>query len=583
MMQTREFLVIAILAAPTLAAYTRDFKLNTYWGQSGDGDTLGQYCAVEGIDYITLAFVNNSPEHGDGTDYPGTNFASHCPAEVYVKGDRYSKLLRGCSFIVDDIKACQDLGKKVLLSIGGEYSAANDYSISSVEKGREFADFMFDAFGPFVDGYQGPRPFDKSETDHTCIDGFDFDIEYMFEDQEPYVAMAKRLRERIEHCDKDIILTAAPQCPLSDQYFQMRSMIQQVKFDKIWVQFYNNPSCDATDGGFNYNDWVHFIENTPNKDSELYVGLPASPLAATDGSGYVAPDAVQELICDYKQQPNFAGVMLWDANYAVENINSGKSYCESVADALRCGGCPDDLCVPSQPASSSIASSSTVIPQGSSRIISSSTVLTTTDTSSSLYPTPATSSEESNASSADDQSTNHTSVSPPPTSTSAPLIETAPTHPTTYATTGSTLSSKIPYAVTAIFPETVRISSAGSQIVDHSNNNDYKTLNLLPSDPALLITSPIHDAGPTTSSYTSPLACSAEANCTDVTIVRTVSVYPVAGTSSGSTAASAPARISSETIAVAGGRRPAVLWPGGVAVAFVLALGLDYLLDNLGA
>ncbi|KAI1487652.1 glycoside hydrolase superfamily [Biscogniauxia mediterranea] len=569
MMLTRVFLMIAILAVSALAAYTRDFKLNTYWGQSGYGDTLGQYCTLEGIDYVTLAFVNNSPEHGDGTDYPGTNFASHCAADVYVKGDRYSKLLRGCSSIVDDIKTCQDLGKKVLLSIGGVYTAANDYSISSVEKGQEFADFMFDAFGPFVDGYRGPRPFDKSETDHTCIDGFDFDIEYMFEDQEPYVAMAKRLRERIEHCDKDIILTAAPQCPLSDEYFQMKSMLQQVQFDKIWIQFYNNPSCDATSSELNYNDWVHFLEDTPNKDAELYVGLAASPLATTDGSGYVAPDAVQALICDHKKQLNFGGVMLWDANYAVENINSGKSYCESVAEALRCGGCPDDLCVPGQPGSSPIASASTSVPQASSPITGSSTSPTIGDTSRTLHPSP-TSSEENDAGSADDQGTSYASVpsTTTATSTSTPFPKTTPTHIAPHVPTETALSSRIPYAVTAIFPETVPISIIpGSQAVGqgHSDNTDYEGSSSTPGPDlptSRSTTRSIHDVeSTTTSSYTSRVACSSTgADCTDVTIVRTVPVYPVAGTSSSgsSTGTSAPtSRVPSqavfETVAVAGG------------------------------
>lgn len=124
--------------------------------------------------------MNNSPENGNGTGYPGTNFAAHCAAYVYENNDRDSKLLSGCSFIKDDIKTCHQLGKKVLLSIGGVYSATSNYSISSVTKGIEFADFMYNAFGPFKEGYTGPRPLDSSETDHASVDGFDFDIEIKF-------------------------------------------------------------------------------------------------------------------------------------------------------------------------------------------------------------------------------------------------------------------------------------------------------------------------------------------------------------------------------------------------------------------
>lgn len=140
---------------------------------------MAEYCASDSIDYVTLGFVNQSPEHGNGSDYPGTNFAAHCAAGVYYNNGAESQLLKDCDLIKADIKTCQGLGKKILLSIGGVYSDTSDYSLSSVTKGEEFADFLFDAFGPYQDGYEGPRPFDPSG-DHNTIDGFDFDIEVKF-------------------------------------------------------------------------------------------------------------------------------------------------------------------------------------------------------------------------------------------------------------------------------------------------------------------------------------------------------------------------------------------------------------------
>lgn len=141
---------------------------------------MGTHCESDSVDFVTLAFVNNSPANGNGTDYPGTNFAAHCAAEVYVNNDRNSKLLSSCYFIKDDIKKCQSLGKKVLLSIGGEYTTASDYSLGSVQEGIDFANFLYKAFGPYKSGYTGPRPFDPSSTVHTSVDGFDFDIEVKF-------------------------------------------------------------------------------------------------------------------------------------------------------------------------------------------------------------------------------------------------------------------------------------------------------------------------------------------------------------------------------------------------------------------
>lgn len=126
---------------------------------------------------MTLGFVTQSPEHGNG--YPGTNFAAHCASGVYYNNGQETQLLKDCDFIKADIKTCQSLGKKILLSIGGVWSEVNDYSLSSTTAGGDFADFLFDAFGPYQEGYDGPRPFDPTG-DHTSIDGFDFDIEVKF-------------------------------------------------------------------------------------------------------------------------------------------------------------------------------------------------------------------------------------------------------------------------------------------------------------------------------------------------------------------------------------------------------------------
>lgn len=279
-------LAAATAAAPGLAHYTKDsYKVNTYFGQAnnyaGDVDTLGQYCKSASIDYgrfntiqtskttclhiqVTLAFVNNSPEHGNG--YPGTNFGSHCSATVYTgPNNKPTKLQTECSFIRDDIKTCQSLGKKVYLSIGGEMTSSSNYEISSVKKGERFAQQMFDIFGPYSKNFKGPRPFGE-----LSVDGFDFDIEVKFDNQEPYIAMIKKLRCLIDDNKAGIILSAAPQCPLDDKYFQMNSILAQGRFDKIFIQFYNNPSCAATNLlKFNLNQWVQYLNDKPSKDAEL--------------------------------------------------------------------------------------------------------------------------------------------------------------------------------------------------------------------------------------------------------------------------------------------------------------------------
>ncbi|KAK0628714.1 glycoside hydrolase superfamily, partial [Bombardia bombarda] len=215
-----------------------------------------------------------------------------------------------------DILTCQSLGKKVLLSIGGVFNATSgsDYTVSTVTKGNEFANFLWGAFGPLKSTWTGPRPFDfGGET--VKFDGFDFDIEKNFSDQSGYVQVINRLRDlfALETTGKYLI-TGAPQCPQNDPYFDMKTMINQAVFDFLFIQFYNNPDCQASNAaGFNYNAWESYIKNTASKNAKLFIGLPGSP---DSGNGYLEPAAAAALLNSYKTKASFGGLMLWDVDTA---------------------------------------------------------------------------------------------------------------------------------------------------------------------------------------------------------------------------------------------------------------------------
>ncbi|KAF4994410.1 hypothetical protein FGRMN_5829 [Fusarium graminum] len=304
--------------------------LNGYWGQLGS-DPLKAYCDSR-PEYVTLSFVNQAPENTE-SGYPGTNFAGHCAAGTYEG----SSLLTECYAIMDGIPYCQERGVKVLLSIGGVYNEqGSNYKVSTDDKGVDFANFLHNAFGPYDPHWDGPRPFDKEDS-HPAVDGFDFDIEHDLPNG-PYIAMINEFRRLRE----DIIITGAPQCPTSAQYFVMSEMIKQAKFDALFIQFYNNPYCDAiadphTPGDrFNYEDWVSIIEDSDrSKNAKLYVGLPASRDAA--GSGYLEPEKMKDLVCAIKNDAHFGGISLWDLTRGASNQVDGKSYNEHVMDALLYG------------------------------------------------------------------------------------------------------------------------------------------------------------------------------------------------------------------------------------------------------
>ncbi|KAH7200047.1 glycoside hydrolase superfamily [Fusarium oxysporum] len=312
--------------------------LNGYWGQLGS-DSLKSYCD-SAPEYVTLSFVNQAPEHTE-SGYPGTNFAGHCAAGVFSnKHGVASSLLSECHTIKEGIPYCQERGVKVLLSIGGVYNeAGSNYKVTTDDKGVDFADFLYKAFGPYDQSWDGPRPFDSDDgTTRPAVDGFDFDIEHDLPNG-PYIAMINELRR----LNSDVIITGAPQCPTSDQYFYMKDMINQAKFDALFIQFYNNPGCDAIPDPsvswdrFNYDDWEGIVEDSEcSQNAKLYVGLPASE-AAAPGGGYLEPEAMKDLVCALKDKTHFAGISLWDLTRGAGNEIDGKNYNEHVMDALKYG------------------------------------------------------------------------------------------------------------------------------------------------------------------------------------------------------------------------------------------------------
>lgn len=190
---------------------------------------------------MTIGFVSASPESDPLTNYPTTNFAAHCAADVYEVNGHKSRLLSSCTFIREDIKYCQSKGKKVLLSVGGVWSSApaNRYNVSSVANGQYFGNFLWKAFGPYDPAWTGPRPFDISPSEHVVLDGFDIDIEVDFKNAPGgytgYIKLIQVLRAFITSSGTGQIITGAPQCPLNSPYNYMNGIISVVKFDKLFM------------------------------------------------------------------------------------------------------------------------------------------------------------------------------------------------------------------------------------------------------------------------------------------------------------------------------------------------------------
>lgn len=339
-MLTKVFTALAVGAGITsVAAEAPVGKFNAYWGQHGNEDLtdrLRDRCD-EGADFISLSFVNVSPENGNG--YPGTNFGPHCAAETFTTKDgKKTPLLSGCTLIAEDIPYCQAKGIKVLLSIGGVWNDDpkyySDYTISSQENGVEFAKFLSGAFGKPSADWEGVRPFGDS-----FVDGFDIDVEKDLENK-PWISLIDTLRS----LNPAYFISGAPQCPLRPEGpYYMNQMIQQAKFDALFIQFYNNPGCDLIVGnseyeeeGFNYDQWEKFLAQTKqSKDAKIYIGLPGQK----DDAAFVNPAPLKHVVCKYSKRPSFGGISLWDMQFGDANKVDGKSYNQWIRDILA-NGCP---------------------------------------------------------------------------------------------------------------------------------------------------------------------------------------------------------------------------------------------------
>ncbi|KAK7337998.1 hypothetical protein VNO77_18592 [Canavalia gladiata] len=252
-----------------------------YWGQNEKEGSLTETCNSGLYKIVNLAFLAT---FGSGRQ-PQINLAGHCDPAT-----------NGCKNLSKDIKNCQNKGIKVMISIGG---GATGYSLSSARDARNVADYIWNNF---LGGKSSSRPLGDA-----VLDGVDFDIE-VGDGEAFYANLARRLTQHSQGGRK-VYLTAAPQCPFPDQH--QKGALSTGLFDYIWIQFYNNDPCqfDSSNPSKFQQSWNQWISSI--KVSKIYVGLPASPSAAS--TGFVSTQTLMSQILPFvKRSRMYGGVMLWD-------------------------------------------------------------------------------------------------------------------------------------------------------------------------------------------------------------------------------------------------------------------------------
>lgn len=279
--------MLLVLAAAlfALAAGARAGDIAIYWGQNGNEGTLAQTCATGNYKFVNVAFLT---AFGKG-QAPVLNLAGHCdPAS------------NGCTGLSADIKACQRMGIKVLLSLGG---GVGSYGLSSPADARSVAAYLWDS-------YLGGASKSSRPLGDAVLDGVDFDVEVggsLYWDD-----LARALHTYSRRGRRPVYLAAAPQCPFPDA--SLGAALRTGLFDYVWVQFYNNPPCQYSAGagvGSLARAWAQW---TSIKAGRVFLGLPAAPQAA--GSGFVpVADLVSQVLPVVRNSTKYGGIMLWSRFY----------------------------------------------------------------------------------------------------------------------------------------------------------------------------------------------------------------------------------------------------------------------------
>ena len=288
-----------------------------YYGQSPATSkyTLEQVCESDSVDIVILAFLTDF--FGPG-GMPKVNFGAACGGQQSSKMQAMGATgLMQCQIMQEHIQKCQGAGKKVLLSLGGALATS---SFPSEDKATEFAGTLVDLFAGGTGLDSSLRPFGSVK-----LDGFDIDNED--HSTTSYGTFTSALRKSLDaDPSKKYYISAAPQCPRPDASIPLDAM---KTMDFIFVQFYNNPSCNVGSSGFvdSLKAWSSDLGSGP----KLYVGMPGCAECA--GSGYLDAGSMASALASAKSAgiSNLGGVSLWDGPSSMANGD----YTGAVKKAIR--------------------------------------------------------------------------------------------------------------------------------------------------------------------------------------------------------------------------------------------------------
>ena len=293
-----------------------------YYGQSGaTGEvSLGSLCQDSSVDIVVLAFLTT---FFGPAGMPSINLGSSCGGQTSQMASMGATGLMSCPTLASQITTCQNVGKKVLLSLGGSLATS---AFSSDDQATQFASTIWNLFGAGTGVDAALRPFGSVKVDGFDVDNEDHSTAF-------YSTFVSALRKNLDSdSSKTYYISAAPQCPRPDASIPLDAM---QTMDFIFVQFYNNGDCNIGQPGFDASFKAWSADLSANgKGPRLFIGAPGCSSCA--GSGYVEPGQVQSVLegAIGAGVGNLGGVMLWDGPEAMVNTVGGTDYLTTVKEAL---------------------------------------------------------------------------------------------------------------------------------------------------------------------------------------------------------------------------------------------------------
>lgn len=167
-----------LLSATTALAATNDIAL--YWGQNvaGGQGRLRDYCQSSDAQIVIVSSITDFKTGFGEFDY---NCYKNKTTDIMT-----------CPDFADDIKECQNKGKKVLLSIG---APGSNSEFANTQEAEALADTLWNKFGT---GQSDEKPFGDA-----VVDGFDFHV--ASGGSTGYAELAKALKSKFDSDRKSVV------------------------------------------------------------------------------------------------------------------------------------------------------------------------------------------------------------------------------------------------------------------------------------------------------------------------------------------------------------------------------------------